>query len=283
MVEAITASRMRIEALMVENRWFVQLGDTILGPVSDAELQELARRGSIAAHTQVTYDHSNWLPAGNLTGLQIGPNATFPGAPPETQATDIHGNRTMWALGLASAAAILVASAILLLVCVNLLSRPSWTAPSAAANAGGEHSTGAPAEVYDAGQWTLRYWQQIGAAGKLDSASGTDADHAIDQLRQAVIRLRALPTAGVDADAVKCGLNVATLFGNMADTAARGNSPALMIESFFLGMTGDPFGTTVESLEANTAVEREFKQVQQELANTRAILSSRYGIEFPAL
>ena len=97
------------------------------------------------------------------------------------------------------------------------------------------------------------------------------------------MQIRDLATADVDPDAVQCGNDVATVLGNVADFIEQSNNPALLVEAFVRGAAGDPFGTTAEALDAQSAVGQQVKQVQTELANARAILSSRYGVEFPPL
>ncbi len=56
-----------------------------------------------------------------------------------------------------------------------------------------------------------------------------------------------------------------------------------LMQAFIRGANGDPFGASLDGLNANAAVSQRSKLVREKLKQTRAILSSRYGREFPSI
>ena len=133
-------------------------------------------------------------------------------------------------------------------------------------------------------QKTLAYWRATGdATNRALQADQRSPQAVIAGIRQAVGQIRSLPAVDVDPDAIQCGNDVATVLGNLADFTEQSNNPGLLVESFLRGMAGDPLGTLAEQLNAQSALGQQLKQVQTELDNARAILSSRYGVEFPRL
>jgi hypothetical protein len=131
---------------------------------------------------------------------------------------------------------------------------------------------------------TVRYWQALGAVVAEDPTRTTTTSEAmVTTIRQMAAQIRAIPTSAVDPDAVQCGLDVACALKDVADQVEANNSPAVLVEAFFRGLVGDPFGKGAEMLEAQSALQGRCQQVQTNLDNTRAILSSRYGVEFPPI
>jgi len=131
-------------------------------------------------------------------------------------------------------------------------------------------------------QKTLAYWRGIAAVEVFSSPAERRTPQAIiAAFRRAAEQIRVLGTVDVDTDAVRCGNDVATLFVNVADNIEHSNSPDMWVEAFLRGLSGDLFGPTLDSLDANSAISQQAKQVQTEVENARAILSSRYRVEFP--
>ena len=60
--------------------WYIRLGDQVLGPLSEAELRDLALRGSVTAQTPVSQDKINWTEAVAVQGMVFG--AARPPTPP---------------------------------------------------------------------------------------------------------------------------------------------------------------------------------------------------------
>jgi hypothetical protein len=102
--------------------------------------------------------------------------------------------------------------------------------------------------------------------------------------------LRVLQTAGVEPDAINCALRAAALLKECADLVESENDPSVkageFLTGFYGGWTGDfqPLMHEVEGRnDSHKALFSHLKNVQQQAIQTRAILSSRYGVEFPAL
>jgi hypothetical protein len=66
-----------------------------------------------------------------------------------------------------------------------------------------------------------------------------------------------------------------------ADFIETNNDAANFGEAFLRGLAGDSFGKAIEGFQDVQAWERELKEIAQSLSDTRALLSARYGIEFP--
>jgi hypothetical protein len=142
----------------------------------------------------------------------------------------------------------------------------------------------APTREQMVAQRTLAYWRGIGAAtANRGPTENRTPQAAVASLRRAASQIRGLPTADVDPDAVQCGNDAAVVLNNLADFVEQSNNPGVLVEAFLRGAAGDPFGATADMLDAQSAVSQQLKQVQAELDNARAVLSSRYGVEFPAL
>jgi hypothetical protein len=131
---------------------------------------------------------------------------------------------------------------------------------------------------------TLRYWQALRAVVAEDpTKAGTNAGAMVTRVRQMAAQIRDVPSSDVDPDAVQCGIDVACALKDVADQVEANNSPAVLVEAFLRGLGGDPFGKGAEMIEAQSALQDQCRQVQTRLDNTRAILSSRYGVEFPPI
>lgn len=58
---------------MSHNQWYVRIAGEVLGPMSEAELKDLARKGAIRTDTPVSPDWSNWLDAGRALDATLRP------------------------------------------------------------------------------------------------------------------------------------------------------------------------------------------------------------------
>ncbi len=54
---------------MEPSRWYVKLADEAIGPVTDAEFQELVQKGDIGPRTPVSADCRTWVPAHAIPGF----------------------------------------------------------------------------------------------------------------------------------------------------------------------------------------------------------------------
>jgi uncharacterized OB-fold protein len=132
------------------------------------------------------------------------------------------------------------------------------------------------------GQKTFVYWSAIASAiASVGQAENGTAQPGTVSLRRVVAQIRGLSTVSVDPDAVQCGNDVATALDALAEYG-RDDADAL-ISAALRGMNVGFFGALQEASEQQSAMQQQFRQVQTELDNARAILSSRYGVEFPRL
>src|SRR5580704_15417726 len=54
---------------MEPTRWYIKLANEAIGPVTDAELQELVQKGGIGPRTPVSSDRQTWVPAHAIPGF----------------------------------------------------------------------------------------------------------------------------------------------------------------------------------------------------------------------
>jgi hypothetical protein len=258
---------------MESGRWYVKLGEESIGPLTGAEFRELASNGSIVPDTAVSPDQQAWTPARTVEGL------TFPPAPPpvgpvRTSRRTAARRNAMWTLVVLGSVVLLVTFLLM------LVDTPSASQPS-------HSSTGALTPEQQTANRTYLYWRQV--SGILKTAAGT-ASTGVSTFRSTAASVDGLPTAGVDPDAISCALGFAALLKECADLVESENDPSTtageFVRGFYGGWSGD-FQPLIHELEgrndAHKALASHVKSAEQQLIQTRAILSSRYGVEFPAL
>jgi hypothetical protein len=134
------------------------------------------------------------------------------------------------------------------------------------------------------GEKTIAYWRSIASVlVSLQQSDKQTPQAVIATVRRAAGQIRVLPTVNVDPDAVQCGNDVATVLNNFADYHGGGDDPAVLVGAALRGMNLGFFGALQEVLDTQSAMRQQSSQVQNELDNARAILSARYGVEFPRL
>lgn len=264
--------------------WFVRLGDRVLGPLSEAELRDLALRGGVTAQTPVSQDKATWTEAAAVQGIVFGATPPrMPSIPTPQYPQPSPGGRFSpgWLVAgiLLGGAGVLVCG-LLILAIIGALSGPGETGNTFPGNV----PAPAPTRKQIVAQRTFTYWKSIAAVTSRTNQSEIRTPEAmIVALRGVATQIRALPASDVDPDAVQCGNDTATVMGNLGDFIEQSNSPGMLVEAFLRGAAGDPFGKTAEVLDSQSAISQQVKQVQAEVDNTRATLSSRYGVEFPPL
>lgn len=262
---------------MSNQGWYLRLKQEILGPLSEAELRDLAQRGALLPDTPVSQDRTRWTTAASVAGI------VFPPPPPPAHASPDQrpagaGTRPVlrWLLaGMAlGAMGLLVGGGLLWGILAGVLEPPTTEEPVSAL----------PTRQEILAEGTLRYWQALRAVVAEDpTKTGTNTEAMVTRIRQMAAQIRDVPTSDVDPDAVQCGIDVACALKDVADQVEANNSPAVLVEAFLRGLGGDPFGKGAEMLEAQSALQGKCRRVQTRLNNTRAILSSRYGVEFPPI
>jgi hypothetical protein len=119
---------------------------------------------------------------------------------------------------------------------------------------------------------TMKYWNGLNIhLGEMATDLRVGPAQQIEVLRAGASIARAQPTLGIDADLVRWVL---------AALIEQSRSPALFVEAFARGTSGDLFGTAVELNQAERALVAAFRAHFQDLHRLRAGLSARYGVEF---
>ena len=131
---------------------------------------------------------------------------------------------------------------------------------------------------------TLAYWNGLRRETvSLSQTNPRNAQDGMEILNSKVRKIEQLPAAGVDEEAIRCGAMLREWLTMFASEVQRRNSPEFFIEAFAKGYQGDMFGPFLEFSQTNAAVKRSLVALQNQCATTRAVLSSRHGIEFPPL
>lgn len=274
---------------MASTKWYIQLRGQVIGPMSEAELRELAAHGGTMPQTPVSRDGVTWTTAVSVPGLQVGPPCTAqsksaPKAPP----TAGGWSGPAWLLGgiVVGGLVVLTCGGLFLLLVVLAASEPEESGPTASAPAVSAPSDPPPpTREQIIARRTYEYWCGLRQSLMSDLPSDTepDAQTMAAFFHRAVAKIRVLPTSDVDQDAVQCGVDAATVLANLAGYIDHANDPARLVEAFLRGAAGDPFGSAAESLSTHSALGQQIQQLDTEFDNARAILSSRYGVEFPSI
>jgi len=63
---------------MSQPQWYVRIADEVLGPISGAELKDLAEKGAIGTDTQISQDGSTWMETGQVSSITVAPRTMQP-------------------------------------------------------------------------------------------------------------------------------------------------------------------------------------------------------------
>jgi hypothetical protein len=267
---------------MQPSRWYLKLGNETIGPITDAELNELAIKGNISPETPVSIDRETWAAIGTISGLATRFLGAVSASVPPATTRGAGSNIVGWAFLLG----------FILWCVVSTLPGKKQPAPQSstvvdASSKSQVHTTTAPQSQI--AKRTCEYWLQVG--GIMSQTSPTkDMAANIAAFRSFAGSIERLPTAGTDPDAVRWALELASVLRECAVTIESQNDPSNqaddVVRGFYAGWSGDfqPLMREWESRsEKSKAVAGHFKAVQQHAVETRALLSSRYGVEFPRL
>jgi GYF domain 2 len=242
-------------------RWYVKLGEESIGPLTNDEFMELARTGSVGPQTAVSPDQLTWIQARTVQGLIFAPTQP-PMLPIQASRRTVAKRNARWTLVVLGAVVVVV---ILIVLVAN---------------------TGALTQESQNVNRTYQYWNQVSAVFK--SASGTPP--GVSTFRFVAASVEKLPTVGVDPEAINCALSVTGVLKECADLMESENDPSenagQFLRGFYGGWSGD-FQPLLHELESKNdrhkALASHAKTAQQQMIQTRAMLSSRYGVEFPPL
>ena len=254
--------------------WFVRLDDAVSGPMTLAELRRLVQSRRVGPTTLVSRDAQKWVTASALPALRdelVGIPSAPPPVPVGSASTTL---RPVW---IAGGILVGVGGFLLLLVCLGIL---------LSASGNGEPVTNAnpvaQAEPAPA----------VNAVAEGTAATWLALREELSRIRQlknpqdfAVIasRIERLPTVNVDTDLVQFVLSLSALMRESSLQAQRQSDPSLFVEAIMRGANGDPFGTyNDQRRDQNTFLQR-WTEMESYSARLRAVLSQRYGVEFPAI
>jgi hypothetical protein len=133
-------------------------------------------------------------------------------------------------------------------------------------------------------QQTLEYWNAIAVATKeLDVPEAKTSADYVKVLRSVASQIDRLPTANVDEDAVQTGSALQLWLDSFADQVDRQNSPESTISILASGLRGDFLGPILDAVEVDQSNQARSSTLRLQLRSTRALLSSRYSVEFQHL
>lgn len=265
------------------SRWHVRIDGETFGPLSSAELRDLAGRGGISPATPVSKDGVRWVPAGKVRGLPfrdavpgmavVAP-AADPACPPALPAPITAGTVALVAVLTALTVSILGCGLFGLLI-------PPENSPVVAAAAAvpiepAPAASAGPTPEQLRSERTLAYWEGM----RQSLLSETKVEPAA--ARRIAVRLRALPASGVDPDAIECCLALAGLLEDASALRGRLVGGEFFTEAIVRAANGDPWGASADFLADDKELRRRVEAVQRQIGDTRVVLSSRHGVEFPA-
>lgn len=255
--------------------WYVKVGGRVCGPLTLGEMQSLAGRGAIFKSSPVSRDRKSWRPASDLPDLDsiwsarpgsVRASSSHPpvqiNIPPEPVSSIGAGVATLLGFGMG------------FLIVAGLL-RAFWSGSTVSKPVATVQASSDP--VIEA---TASYWMLL--KGEL-SSSVPQGPQAIGFLAAKAERIESLPVLNVDPELVAYSLQLTELMQQVVQVGRRQSDPSFLIESFVRGAMGDPFGTARDQLGASKVVQDRGMQLQHRGTQLRAILSQRYGVEFPAL
>lgn len=128
---------------------------------------------------------------------------------------------------------------------------------------------------------TLEYCNQVRRlrTAAVPSESAAAAKH----FRELADTFRGLATNGVDTIAVEFVMDLSSYCDQVAASIERFDSPAVLWEAVVRGLNGDPFGAVTDLNAAQQSIVSESNRLRKRMAEVRATLTDRYGIEFPSL
>jgi len=263
-------------------QFYIHLDGQTIGPFGSQALQERILAGALGPTDPVWMQgNQNWLPAARMPGL------AFPVK---------HVPIPLW---LKRNAIVIAAVAFAVLI---LIVAPSWYVLSLNANResklnlqnqilvtgvkSGETTATIRAPGKSAGRATYNYWLSICEAAKpiIEVLQKSNQNQSIQTSGQTAFIIEGLPTLNVDQDVVRMGLDWAGVLRNRADLQDYSNDLTQIGPDVLLGwLQGDLSGGlngVAQDFKKSTA---QLKQMQQKMAQMRAVLTARYGFEFPEL
>lgn len=254
--------------------WFVRLDRSVLGPITLAELRRLVQSRRIAPATLVSRDAQNWVTASALPALRD-EFAALPSAPPSLPVSS--ASTTLRPVWIAGGILVGVGGSLLVLVCLGVLLITAGNSDPVAGTNTVLESAPAPA-VNPAAEATAATWLALQEELSRVRQLKDPQDFVV-----IASRIERLPTVNVDTDLVQFVLSLSALMRESSLFARRQSDPNQFFEAILRGANGDPLGTyNDQRRDQNTFLQR-WAEMESYAARLRAVLSQRYGAEFPAI
>lgn len=133
---------------------------------------------------------------------------------------------------------------------------------------------------------TYNYWcaakQIIFETESSFTRNATEAQK-VSAAESMVSRIRALPAVGVDPEAIVCLQDFADAGQNATEQKKQHSSGQFFVEGFARIAAGDPIGLPLQEMEEHKASMQQIQNAMGAISKTRALLSSRYNVEFPLI
>ncbi len=132
---------------------------------------------------------------------------------------------------------------------------------------------------------TWQYWAEAKKKIHEEWSPNKDAKTAafLNAAQTIATEIGDLPTLGVDEDAVTVIQDEAEVLSKIVKISRASQSPDRMFEAFVRGYNGDPFGVAKEINAERIAIGERFEALLSKSKKTRALLTSRYNVEFPSI
>jgi len=255
--------------------WFIQIDGRTIGPLAESELVDLAQRGAVAYDTPVSDDQISWKPAETISEVSLStPTRTSPRSSPSSERTAAFG-----IIGAGVAVAV-VGFALLCVLGVLMSSSATQEATPEAHFVANAVSSPVVIPPSNTPRLTLEYWGRVGTMVRSLEFKGS-TKQIVERLSKSANSIEQLPVVDVDPDAVQCALAVSSTLRTLAQRAERNNDPSILIETVVRGIGGDPFGKGLELMQEGREAQQMLNKLQSDIATTRAVLSQRFGLEFP--
>ncbi len=127
---------------------------------------------------------------------------------------------------------------------------------------------------------SLQYWLRL---KQVVSAPLQPGPNAIAQLTGVVAQIEAIPVVNVDSDLVGFAYDTCALLRAGIQNNQRQGEVGYFVECFLRGFSGDFLGPLNDQIQTSNAMQSRFQALSQQAKRLRAVLSQRYGFEFPPL
>jgi hypothetical protein len=215
----------------------------------------------------------------NAKGFKVGLFGCDPNSIAQRYNRQDLASRPAIAATLSTGRAVIVTAVFLFLSAMDVVSEPNVPgrpdAPVVAV------SNVADAERQRLRDNTIAYWARMKSI--LEAVPSNDSGPAqfVAGFRRQAAELRSIPTVGIDTDAVAVSLDAATMLDTAALDINRFANGQVYLEAIIRGAKGEPFGTAQDQMTLQEKRKSEINQFAARWANTRAILSARYQVQFP--